>query len=411
MKYQYRLVSGKLLRAMEFFPVIVLTGARQVGKSTLLRELLGKKYEIIVFDPLLDIDNARSEPELFFRNHPGPVVLDEIQYAPELIPVIKRLVDADRAPGKYVLTGSQQWGVLKGVAESLAGRVAVINLMGFNLDEAAGLSEESKVLARLFKGDMVDLLSGPTRSLPATPAEYLFRGQLPEAQSLPLDIIPTWLDSYIATYIERDVRLMADVGDLQLFSRFYRLCAALSAQEVNYSQLGRDLGISPQTARRWLGIMESGFQWKEIPAYSGNTLKRISSKPKGYFMDTGLLCRSLFISTPKAVPSHPGWGSMVETLIVLELMKAIECLAGAPAVYHWRSHSGAELDLVLERDGRFFPLEIKATTRPGRKDSSGIQAFRETYPKLDIGPGVVVHLGDDSFMLTDHDIALSWLAF
>ncbi len=408
MEYQYRFISEKLLRYIDHFPVLVLTGARQVGKSTLLKKLLGDRYEIVVFDPVSDVENARSEPEIFFKNHTGPLILDEIQYAPELIPVIKRLVDENHQPGKFILTGSQQWGMMNNISESLAGRAVLLTLMGFHLSECAGESQGKRWPERLIDGEIKELLLSSSLHLPYSLSEHIYRGQMPAIQKLPLDMIPAYLNSYLATYIERDVRLMAEISDYQQFGRFFRLCGALSSQEVNYSQLGRDIGMAAQTSRRWLDILKATFQWVEIPAYSGNTLKRISGKPKGFMTDTGMLAQSLYISTPQALVSHPSWGSIVETLVVTDILKTFTTMSSPPAVYHWRSHNGAEVDLLLEQDGKFFPIEIKSTSRPGKKDLRGIRAFRDTYQNLNIQPGVVIHLGDKNLRLSDDALGLSY---
>lgn len=408
MEYRYRFLSKKITSYLNHFPVIVLTGSRQVGKTTLLSRLLSDTHELLVFDPVIDVENARQEPELFFKNHPGPVVLDEIQYSPELIPVIKRLADREKTAGKYVLTGSQQWGVLKNVAESLAGRAVILNLMGYNLSECADTAYERVWINNLLDSGRVDTATSSPLHLPFPIGEHIFRGQLPGIQELPLEMVPDYLESYIATYIERDLRQLADVADLHRFNAFYRLCGALSAQEINHSQIGRQIDVAPQTAKRWLDILKSTFQWIEIPAYSGNTVKRISGKPKGFMSDTGLLARSNYLSTPRALPSHPAWGAMVETLVVLDILKSLSFRASQAGVYHWRTHNGAEVDLLLEENGRFFPIEIKATARPTNKDTRGIRAFRESYPHLDIGPGVVIHLGDSNLWLSKEDIALSY---
>lgn len=363
-----------------------------------------------MFDPLTDVGNARSEPELFFKNNPGPLFLDEIQYAPQLVPVLKRLVDKDRTPGRYILSGSHQWGILNSISESLAGRAVVINLMSFNLDEILDNPPRTRWLEHVIHTGKVESLPECDYQLQEPLLTCLYRGQLPGVQELPLEVVPAFLDSYVQTYIERDVRIMADISDLALFVRFFRLCGTLSAQEINYSKLGRDIGITPQTARRWLDILKQSFQWIELPPYSGNVLKRVSGKNKGYFADTGLLCHSLFLSTPSALPSHPRWGSTVETMVVMEILKIVSAMQSPIGIYHWRSHGGAEVDLLLEQNGVFIPIEVKATARPKKKDTLGIRAFRDTYPSLSIGDGIIIHLGDESGYLTDTEIAVPFTA-
>ena len=382
---------------MAHFPVVVVTGARQVGKSTLLAHHLQGVAQFVVFDPVVDVENARRDPELFLENHPPPLVLDEVQYAPELLPALKRRVDRDRRPGRYVLTGSQQWGVLRNVAESLAGRAVFLDLDGFTLAEAAGVGDRPHWLHH-----WLELVGAPgpggapdpgafTRLTPRHGLlETLWRGALPDAQLLPREAVADFLAAYQRTYIERDVRLLADVSDWQQFGRFMRLAAALTAQTVNFSQLGREIGVTPQTAGRWLDLLKATFQWFEVPSYSGNTIKRVSSKPKGYIADTGIACMSLALSGPAALASHPQWGSVFETAVFAEVRKAARLMSPAPKLHHWRTGAGAEVDLLLERDGVFFPIEVKAASRASRHDLSGINAFRHTYPQARVAPGLVV---------------------
>lgn len=391
------------------FPVVVVTGARQVGKSTLLQETLGRLADIVVFDPVIDVENARRDPELFLDNHRTPLVLDEIQFAPELLPVIKRRVDRNRAPGNYVLTGSQQWGVLASVAESLAGRAAFLDLEGFSLRESLGATAERHWLDAWLESPE-SVVDGGVRRLGGAVALYerLWRGSLPEAHFLPLDTIPDFHLAYQRTYLERDARLLASVSDWQQFGTFFRLAAALTGQEVNRSQLGREIGVSPRTAERWLGVLKATFQWFEVPAFSGNTVKRIASKPKGFVADTGLTCNALAISTPSAIASHPAWGALFETAVFAEIRKAVALMSPLPVIHHWRTGAGAEVDLLLERDGTFFPIEVKAASRPSRGDTSGITAFRKTYPGLRVAKGIVVAPCEALTPLSERDWAMPW---
>ena len=407
--YVRRFLTDKLYKLVESFPVVVISGARQVGKSTLLQNTLGIEAEIVVFDPVIDVENARQDPELFLNNHPTPLILDEIQYAPELVASIKRRIDLDRAPGQYILTGSQQWGVMKSMSESLAGRAVFLDLYSFCLLEISQSDFTMPWIVRWLDSPDVFLAKRQSR-LPAkiTLYEQLWRGFLPEAQFLSLDVIPDFLGAYQRTYIERDVRLLAEVSDLQLFGRFLQLVSALTAQEINFSQLGRELGLTPQTAQRWLDILKATFQWFEIPAYSGNLIKRVSSKSKGYIADTGLACLTQAISAPKAIGGHPLWGAIFETAVAAELRKQTAFLSPTPNFYHWRAHSGAEVDMVLEYNGNFYPIEVKAKTNPSRRDTTGISAFRKRYPELNIAPGLVVAPCSNVIQLSENDYATPW---
>jgi predicted AAA+ superfamily ATPase len=207
---------------------------------------------------------------------------------------------------------------------------------------------------------------------------------------MPNDVLPDLFRSYVQTYVERDVRQVADVSDQQLFTRFLALCAAITGQEVNHSQLGRELGVTPQTAARWLATLTATYQWTEIPPYHGNTIKRISKRPKGYFVDTGLAAWLQRISSPEALAGHPLQGALFETHVTQDILRSAQLLQTPPRAHHWRSHAGAEVDLVLERDGQFVPVEIKSKTRVTAGDARGIRAFRETYPALRQGTAAIV---------------------
>lgn len=408
MNYKKRAVASKLVTLTEHFPVVVVSGARQVGKSTLIQQHF-PQWESVVFDPVIDMGNAREDPELFLRNHPAPLVLDEIQYCPELVPTLKRIVDTQKRPGMYILTGSQQWSVLKSVAESLAGRAVFIDLEGFSLAEIGESLPSSNWLERYLDSPEQFLTSKPRRlPLQRTLNELLWRGCLPEADALPEQVLPDFYGAYLRTYIERDVRLMLDAGDWQQFGRFVQLVAALTAQEINYSQLGREIGVTPQTAKRWLSVMKATFQWREIPAWHGNMLKRISLKPKGYIADTGLACHMQRISSAKTLSGHPLAGALFESALIAEIHKLIAPLSIRPHLYHWRLHSGSEVDLILERDGRLYPVEIKLSSRPKPKDARGLQAFREQHAGKQVAPGLVITPVEAVEQLTDCDYAVPW---
>jgi predicted AAA+ superfamily ATPase len=406
--YLQRSAHHHLQLLLKSFPAVVVTGARQVGKCTFLRNEL-PEVECVVFDPVLDVENARQDPELFLDNHRTPLLLDEIQYASELLPPLKRRIDSNRSPGQYILTGSQQWGVLKSVTESLAGRVAFLDLEGFSIAEACE-TPDNKHWLHAWLEDPEEVAGAVIQRSESkyTLFERLWRGWLPETHFLPVEVLPDFHLAYQRTYIERDARLMADVTDWQQFGRFMRLAAALTAQQINHSQLGREMGVTSQTSQRWLDILNATFQWFEVPAYSGNTIKKISNKPKGFIADTGVACWALAISTPAALASHPAWGAIFETAVYAEIRKAIGLLSPPPNVYHWHTYSGAEVDLVLERDGKFFPIEVKGKSRPANKDTSGITAFRKTYPKLAIQRGLVVAPCEKMIPLNELDYSVPW---
>ena len=408
--YLNRSVSTKLRRMVETFPVVVVSGARQVGKTTLVRHLF-PQFDYVVFDPTIDVESSRREPDLFLRNHPAPLVLDEIQYAPEVVAALKRRVDAaDARPGQYLVTGSQQWQVMRSITESLAGRAVFLDLEGFSLQELAGQGGAPGWLARWLQSpaDVVATRS-PAEHADARPLwDWLWRGFLPGAQGVAAVLVPDFWTGYQRTYVERDARLAGEVNDWQQFGLFIRLASALTAQEINYSQLGREIGVTPQSARRWLQVLRGTFQWWEAPAFKGNLVKRVSSKPKGYLSDTGLVCHLAQLNSPRALGGHPLLGALFETAMVHEIRKQQACLPGGGAFHHWRSAGGAEVDLLLERDGWLHPFEVKLTANPTRRDAAGLTAFQHAYPHLQIGKAAILCATERAFWITDDVAGLPW---
>jgi len=410
MNYKSRLLEKKVTQYFKSFPCVLLSGPRQVGKSTLLKHLFGGGCKTFVFDPVQDIYGVRADPDLFIRNNPPPLILDEIQYAPELVPTLKRYVDEHRVPGQFLITGSQQWAVMKHLSESLAGRVAILELGGFSM------SERNQDPGQCWFGDWVEravadsagamqwLLqaSGSGQS----PSQVIWRGAFPEVQTLAQDVIPGWMRGYISTYLQRDVRSLLAVKDEVQFASFLTLCATLSAQECNYSQMGRDIGLSTPTAQNWISALRGTFQWLEIPAFSNNQLKKLSQKPKGYVTDTGLACYLMRLASPEALQGHPSFGALFETFVVLELIRQTQCLSTAPAFYHVRQHSGAEVDLVVDLNGRLLPVEIKAASSVGVRDTLSIRAFQEKMGPARSGPGLVIYAGDRVLRLGENCLAV-----
>jgi predicted AAA+ superfamily ATPase len=292
--------------------------------------------------------------------------------------------------------------------QSLAGRVAFLDLQGFSIQELAGA--ETGWLERWLAdaGAFLDSRPDTATSLGRTLWEWLWRGTMPGAHALDATLVPDFWTGYHRTYVERDARLVGAVDDWQRFGQFVRLLSALTAQEVNASQLGRDIGITPQTARRWLAILSATFQWVEHPAFSRNSVKRVSSKAKGYLADTGFACRQAHLASPSALGGHPLTGALFETAMVNEIRKRASLLAGSTAFSHWRSAGGAEVDLLLERDGILYPFECKLTANPSRRDASGLAAFRRAHPDLRIAKGAILCSVERPFWLTEDVAALPW---
>ena len=407
MNYLKRHLEQRLERHAKAFKIVLVSGARQVGKSTLLSHVF-PEIKTIVFDPVQDLYGARSDPDQFLETFGTPLILDEVQYVPELFPALKRRVDRSPANGQYLLTGSQNLSVMREVSESLAGRVGILRLDGLTPAESEGLAQSKSWLQSYLENPELSSKNIQTLDIRQSLAEYLWRGQLPALALFEKEDIPAYLGSYIQTYVERDIRVMGNLPDLAQFGQFLRLCGALTGQEIFQSQLGRELGINPKTARNWLNLLAWSYQWMELPAYSGNAIKKLSAKPKGHLQDSGLACYLNAIPSPESLLCSPAFGNIFESWGVGWIHRQIQRLPLAPAIYHWRTKNGAEVDVILDYGGKLFPIEFKASTQLSKHDARGIQAFRKTYSNA--VSGVVVYGGTEPYRISEHAIAIPWRA-
>lgn len=368
--------------------MVVLTGPRQSGKTTLLQHLFAEKHRYVSLEPPDVRAAASSDPRGFLQMYPPPVIFDEVQYAPDLFPYIKEAVDAARdKPGQYLLTGSQNLLVMERVTESLAGRAAMLRLLPLSRRE-----EEERSRAPLpwdVKKRRIAHRSITYREL----WKRFLRGNYPELVAHPKRDIALWHSSYVQTYLERDVRTLRNVGDLTQFQNFLRALAARSAQLLNLSELARDLGVAVNTAKTWLSVLEATYQAIVLRPYFANIGKRLVKTPKVYFMDVGTLCYLVGLRDPEHAASGPMGGAIMETAILSEIFKTLTHKGLEPHVYFWRTSAGTEVDIIVDADGKLVPIEAKlsATVRPDM--ASGIKDFQK-----DLGdraaPGYVVHPGD-----------------
>ena len=361
------------------YPVVAVTGPRQAGKTTLARAAFAHLPYVSLEDPL-EQEAFDADPRAWLDRYPEGAVVDEIQRCPDLPRWLQGIVDKDRRMGRWVLTGSQQLQVMDKVSQSLAGRVARLELMPFSYGELSA-----------------------ARRAPKDASEAIWKGGYPPLYDRPVEP-GRWLADYIATYVERDVRTIAAVRDLTRFAAFLRLCAARTGQILNLASLGAELGLDAKTARGWLSVLVAGYVAHLLPAHHANLGKRITKHPKLYFLDTGLACRLMGISGPAELRAHPAWGALAETWIVGEAIKT-ERSAGNTAdnLFYWRSHDGLEIDLVVERGTKLFPIEIKATTSPQPKQLEGIERFSSLAARR-AEMGTLVHFGREHAKLRGHEL-------
>ena len=344
-----------LQRDAGFYPVVTLTGPRQSGKTTLARAAFPDHRYISLEDPD-ERTFAVDDPRGFLDRCAGPVILDEVQRVPDLLSYIQGLVDQDESSGRFVLTGSQNFLLMSGVSQSLAGRSAILHLLPFSRAELEGNFQAAPDDPRaLFENceSSLDLWS------------TIHTGFYPRIhdRGIPTDV---WMPDYVQTYVERDVRSLANIGDLSTFEQFLRLCAGRVGQLLNYSSLANDCGVSVDTARRWLSILETSFILFRLPPHFRNFSKRVVKSPKIYFHDTGLVCYLLGIREAGMLPKHPLRGALFENYVITEVSKAFLHHRRQREMHFWRDRTGNEVDLVLSRGDELYPVEIKSgQTIPG----------------------------------------------
>ncbi len=363
MKYIKRNLEDVVMQTTKEYPIVLITGPRQVGKTTMLQKLMeGTKRSYVTLDDLNERSLAKTDPELFLQLHKPPVLIDEVQYAPELFPYIKICVDRTHAQGEFWLTGSQVFGLMRGVQESLAGRVAVLSLTSLSQSEIYGGR------AAPFQVDMEALIERKTGREKADVSAIftrIYEGSMPALASGAISNHSIFYNSYLNTYIERDVRELSDAIDSLKFLRFMTAAAARSGQIINVADIARDAEISQIQAKDWLNILETLGIIFYLHPYSDNMLKRLVKKPKLYFYDMGLVCHLTKWTSAETLESGAMNGAFLESYVVSEIRKSYLGCGVEPYMYYYRDKDAKEIDLVLEHDGVLNPIEIKKSSNPG----------------------------------------------
>jgi predicted AAA+ superfamily ATPase len=400
LEYLPRLLTPLLTRAMKTSPVVVVSGARQTGKSTLVRRL-SPDMTYLTLDDVETLERAEREPDALLRSS-SPLVLDEIQRSPGLLLAVKRAVDARRRAGRFVLTGSANLLLMKRVSETLAGRAVYASLWPLTRREQLGLAEaglwsrlfatpekEWPELLRAGKSSREDWRALARRGGYPTPAHELGSAEARRQ----------WFAGYTQTYLERDLRDLSAVASLPDFRRLMRAACLRIGNLVNTTELGRDVGLPQPTVHRHLSLLEISYQLVRVPAYAVNRTKRIIKTPKLYWSDTGL---ALFL----AGESEPR-GAHLENLVLSDLVAWRGSEVEAPEILYWRTSTGEEVDFVVEWQGRLLPIEVKSTNRPRLVDSKSLAVFRQEYGKQAL-PGLLLHDGTETTWLADGILATPW---
>ena len=379
--------------ANNFFSVLLLTGARQVGKTTFLKKIAESGRGFVSLDPLDARTKAAEDPRLFLADNPPPVIIDEIQYVPELLPYIKAIVDEvrttdpEKAKGMYWLTGSQKFELMEGVSESLAGRVGIFNLLGLSNREINNTASVPFLPENFSTTGMSE----------QTPAEFfrnIWLGAYPELRcsSDPDKYWNYFFQSYVQTYLERDVRKLAQVADLSVFYAFLKASAARSGQMLNYSDLARDTGISVPTAKKYMSILETSNIAKLLYPYKNNQSAPMVSTPKMYFLDTGLMAYLTDWKTPEVLASGAMAGHFFETWCITEILKSYTNNGLEPAIYYFRTkeRNPSEIDIIIKENETLHPIEIKKSATLDKNDVKQFSKL-ETF-KLPVGIGGLISL-------------------
>lgn len=391
--YITRHMEKPVMELNEQYPVLLLTGPRQVGKTTMLEHLIeveGKGRKKVSLDDLTLRELAKTDPKMFFQLYQPPLLIDEVQYAPELFPYIKIMVDECHQPGDFWLTGSQLFKMMKGVQESLAGRVALLHLSPLSQSEIMKRPPEPPFSLEL------PLLSERQngRQMLNTPEVFqrIHQGGMPALVTGTYSNASIFYSSYIDTYMERDVRRLSNDIDSLKFLRFLRSVAARTSQQVNYKGIADDAEIDQTIAKNWLHVLEALGIIFLLEPYSNNVLKRTVSTPKLYFYDSGIVCYLTRWSSPETAMEGAMSGALLENYTVAEIIKTYQNAGQEPFLYYYRDKDAREIDLILERDGKLFPIEIKKMASPPKKLTKVFDLIDKS--PLQRGTGAILCMAD-----------------
>lgn len=391
--YITRHMEKPVMELNEQYPVLLLTGPRQVGKTTMLEHLIeveGKGRKKVSLDDLTLRELSKTDPKMFFQLYQPPLLIDEVQYAPELFPYIKIMVDERHQPGDFWLTGSQLFKMMEGVQESLAGRVALLHLSPLSQSEIMKRPPEPPFSLEL------PLLSERQngRQMLNTPEVFqrIHQGGMPALVTGTYSNASIFYSSYIDTYMERDVRRLSNDIDSLKFLRFLRSVAARTSQQVNYKGIADDAEIDQTTAKNWLHVLEALGIIFLLEPYSNNVLKRTVSTPKLYFYDSGIVCYLTRWSSPETAMEGAMSGALLENYTVAEIIKTYQNAGQEPFLYYYRDKDAREIDLILERDGKLFPIEIKKMASPPKKLTKVFDLIDKS--PLQRGTGAILCMAD-----------------
>lgn len=397
-----RTLSQVIKKAVKTFPAIILTGPRQSGKTTLLKNLFSKTHFYLTLETPDVRLRAMADPEGFLNHLPKPVIIDEIQYLPELLFYIKNFIDKQRKPGYWLITGSQNFVLMEKVTESLAGRAAVLTLLPFSLSEILNNGEKTLTVDKI-----LDLKPSNKPVSKKNIGKMILQGGYPEVITKKNIDKKLWFGSYITTYLERDIRNLKQVGNLREYEIFLKACAVRTGQILDLASIAREIGISFTTAKSWLSLLETGQQILLISPYYQNLGKRLVKRPKIYFIDTGIAAYLLGIEDYKTLVNSVFFGPLFETFVVVDFYKRFLHHGEKPSMYYLKTRDGLEIDLVIEKKGKINLIEIKSTTSIKPAQATSLLRLKKEL-KEKVNKTMIISNSLSSFYLNQQIANFAW---
>lgn len=397
--YYQRHIEKKIIEAKDMFKVLLITGPRQVGKTTTLKYLFKDTYNYVTLDDVTELSIAKEDPKLFFMNHPLPLIIDEVQLAPSLFREIKRIVDDTEAYGQIILTGSQTFHLMAQITETLAGRIGILEFQGLSLRE---INEENFDYSFIPNNQFIESDRKPMNNDLWT---IIHKGSMPELYNKPEIDWQLYYASYVRTYIERDVRSLLNVKNLDTFSKFIISVAARTGSVLNYTNISNEIGVDIKTVQSWIKVLEASGIILLLKPFTNNALKRTIESPMLYFLDTGLVCYLLKWTTKETLQNGAMSGQILETYAVSEIVKSFKNKGiHEMPIYFYRDKDMKEIDLIVQDQNKLYPIEIKKTMNPMKTMVKNFSVLKRALG-FEIDKEIILCLVDRNILLSENILA------
>ncbi len=391
--YIHRTIENKIRTLNNTFPALIITGPRQVGKTTVLKNCMESDRKYITFDDLVLRNQIKEDPAIFLQRYNGKLLIDEIQYVPEILSYIKMDIDNKKEYGKFWITGSQQFHLMKNISESLAGRIAVLELQGLSQSEKFNINNNKPFLPNKNYDNINSLELNNLY-------EIIWRGSFPEVNSNKNINVLDFYSSYLKTYIERDIRELISISNEDIFLKFMQMIASRTGQLLNYNDIANNIGISVPTVKSWVSILKSSGLIYLLQPHSNNITTRIVKTPKLYFLDTGLCAYLSGCYTPELLERGIMGGAIFETYVVIEILKSYWHNGIEPRIYFYRDNNQKEIDVIIEQNNKIYPVEIKKTASPNKDDIRHFSVLKKLNKEIEAG--AVISLYKDWIPLNEN---------